>query len=683
MTNRLAEEASVYLLQHKDNPVDWFPWGQEAFTLAKAEDKPIFLSVGYAACHWCHVMAHESFEDAETAEMMNRLFVNVKVDREERPDVDAVYMSASLSLTGHGGWPLSVFMTPEGHPFFAGTYFPNRPRGEMITFKSLLGRVADAWKTKKSAVMKDSEALTKAILANMSAASPADSASPVDSSFLERATVMIMNEFDEYEGGFGRAPKFPQPSTIELLLRRWSRTGEERLLEAVELTLTKMARGGIYDHLAGGFARYSTDREWLVPHFEKMLYDNALLARLYLHGYQATSSPSFMKVVERTLTFLEDELSHPLGGFFSSIDADSEEGEGFYYLWTPEEIENVLGPELSRIACRWWNVTETGNFEGRNILSEPLSLGETAREFNLTEGKVEQLLETARSKLLEARSYRDKPGVDDKIILAWNAMAAAAFAECGAVANREDWIERATACGEFILNHLYGPDGRLLRTWTDIHGARHMAVLEDYAFVIDAFLELWSAVFDRKWLVEAERLVDELLRLFGSDDGNLFYDTGSDAEKLIVRPHSLQDGAYPSGGAVAVMSMMKLALLIGRSDLTEHAERALSGPGLLMERAPSAVTHWLNALDFIQGPVKEIVIAGRREDILTKSFLAVTRGNFAPRQVIGLVEFGGHDDTSPMLRDKVLVAGRPAAYVCFKYVCEAPVTTVQELKALL
>ena len=683
MTNRLANETSPYLLQHQDNPVDWYAWGDEAFATARAEDKPVLLSIGYSACHWCHVMAHESFEDPQIASLMNELFVNVKVDREERPDVDSVYMAAVQAMTGHGGWPMTVFLAPDGRPFYGGTYFPNDDRGGMPAFPRVLQAVADAYHNRKSEVLSNSSAVMGAIEAQ---SAPRKNATPLDRAVIDNAAEHLAEQFDAEHGGFGIQPKFPQPMNYELLLRHWHATGDRRSLDMVTLTLEQMARGGIYDQLGGGFARYSTDTFWLVPHFEKMLYDNALLMPLYLHAWQATGNPLLVRVIEETFSYVLREMTHRSGGFYSSQDADSEGEEGKFFVWLPEEIDRVLGLELGKVARTFWGVTREGNFEGRNILSVPKDMTEVAGELGMSETELESSIAAARKQLYAARAERVWPGRDEKVLAAWNALMLKAFAECGAAMDRREWVDVARRNAEFLVGQMVSPSGRLLRTWKDDDGggqARLNGYLEDYAMLADALISLYEATFERRWLDEARRWAGEMIRLFWSEDDGVFYDTGIDHEEMIVRPRDVFDNAMPCGGSAAAMALLRLSVHTGEP---EHARRAVKSLGSVrefMDRSPGGFGHWMCALDLHVSGAQEIAVVGPRGEAATESMLATARSGYAPNRVLAWADEEQSPDAPPLLASKGLINGKPAAYVCRNYVCDEPVTDAESLRERL
>src|SRR5919106_721827 len=651
MPNHLAHETSPYLLQHKDNPVDWYAWGEEALARAREEDKPILLSIGYSACHWCHVMERESFEDEETARLMNSRFVCIKLDREERPDLDAIYMEACQAMTGAGGWPLNVFLTSEQVPFYAGTYFPPDSRMGMPSWRAVLEAVADAWEQRRDEIRAGGERIVERLRGG---ALLAASKEPMDPRSLDEAVAGLRSQYDRAHGGFGGAPKFPPASALEFLLRR----GE---IEMTAHTLRAMASGGMYDQVGGGFARYSVDTYWLVPHFGKMLFDNALLARAYLHGWQVTGEELFRSVCEETLDWALKEMRGPEGGFFSALDADSEGVEGKFYVWTVEELQEALAGEADADeAIAWFGATGRGNFEGRNIpVRGP--------------GSPERL-DDWRRRLYEARAQRAWPGLDDKRLTSWNALMIAALADAGAVLERSDYLEAAGACADFVLRDLRDGDGRLLRTWKDGR-AKLNGYLEDHAFLLEALLTLYEAGFEPRWFAEARSLADTMIERFGDEENGGFFETSSDHERLLARRKDLEDHPIPSGNASAAYGLLRLAALTG-----EHAyeQRAVSVLRLLHELAPKhpqAFGHLLQALDFHLSPVKEVALVGDELRPLER----VVRNEFRPHLVLA----GGAPDGVPLLRDRTPVDGRPAAYVCEHFACKAPVTDPEELERLL
>ena len=682
MPNRLANETSPYLLQHANNPVDWYPWGPEALERSRAEDRPILLSVGYSACHWCHVMEHESFEDEGTAALMNAHFVNVKVDREERPDIDAIYMQAVQSMTGHGGWPMTVFLTPGGEPFYGGTYFPPQPRHGMPSFRQVLSAVAEAWRERRDDVDASAAELGEA-LRRGSALRPEPSA--LDPALLDRAFHALASRFDARWGGFGGAPKFPQPMTIEFLLRHWKRTGSAEALRMAETTLSAMASGGMYDHLGGGFARYSVDAQWLVPHFEKMLYDNALLARAYLHAWQATGSADHRRVCEETLRWVTREMRGPEGGFYSSLDADSEGEEGKFYVWTPDELSDALGPEDGALAAAYFGVTEGGNFEGHSILHTWRGMDEVADEAGVSPERLREAVGRAREALYEVRAKRVWPGRDDKVLTSWNAMMLQAFAEAARALESEEYRRVAVANAEFLLRELRDADGRLLRTWKEGR-AKIGAFLEDHALLAEALLAVYEATWDARWVREAARLADEMLARFWEEDEGVFYDTAKDAEALVVRPRDAFDNATPSGTSSAVMALLKLAELTGEERYRGVAARVLEGTAEYLARVPVAFGHLLSALDFHLATPVEVAFVGIPGEPETDALLRVAARNYLPNAVLALQPPAGDvaaAELIPLLRERTAVGGRATAYVCERLACQRPVNDAAELAAQL
>ncbi|MGB3715091.1 MAG: thioredoxin domain-containing protein [Candidatus Promineifilaceae bacterium] len=670
MTNRLVYESSPYLLQHAENPVDWFPWDQEALALARELNKPILLSVGYAACHWCHVMAHESFEDPETASLMNDYFINIKVDREERPDIDRIYMNAVVAMTGQGGWPMTVALTPEGEPFFGGTYFPPMPRHGLPSFKQVLSNLADAWKNRRDQVLDSALGIADHLGSTMAMETGGPN---LDESVLEKAFSGIRRSFDERHGGFGQAPKFPQPMTLEYLLRYYLRNGDNESLNIVERTLEKMAKGGIFDQLGGGFARYSTDNTWLVPHFEKMLYDNALLARVYLHAWKVTGRPLFRRVVEETLDWLLAEMHDEGGGFYSSLDADSEGVEGKYYVWSAGEIRNVLEDDAD-LFMKLYGVTQGGNYEGANILHGPNNLSQI--DVDLKDAV--RLIALAKEKLAGARESRVRPGLDDKVLTSWNGLALAAFAEAGRELKSEVYLEAAIRNAEFIFENLRQPDGRLFRTWKAGNGAKIAGFLEDYAFLADGLLSLYQSTFDERWFAWGQELADHILSHFVDSEGVGFFDTPDDHEKLISRPRETQDNAIPSGNAVAVSVLLQLYLYVGNGLYWDTALEALSSMQSMMAQHPLGFGHWLGAASFALGELLEIAIVGDQSEDDTKELLEVVFSQYRPNIVTAV---GREQGQVPLLQGRNRIDNVATAYVCRQFVCERPVTNAAELKA--
>jgi uncharacterized protein len=643
--NRLAAETSPYLLQHADNPVDWYPWGEEAFARARDEDLPVLLSVGYAACHWCHVMEHESFEDEETARLMNDRFVPVKVDREERPDVDGLYMDAVVAMTGHGGWPMTVFLTPDGRPFYGGTYFPPEPRHGMPSFSQVLEAVSEAYRTRRTDLEQQAEVLVDAI---RQASERAPSTEPLTSGLLSGVAPALRRVFDPREGGFGPAPKFPAASTIDLLLRLHAATGDEEALSMARLTLDRMAEGGMYDLLGGGFHRYSVDARWLVPHFEKMLYDNALLASAYLHAWLVTGEPRYRRVTTETLDYVLRELRLPEGGLASAQDADTDGVEGLTFTWTEEELEAVLGEPHPE----WLQPFE----HGRSVLRG-------------------ELPEDARATLLAARVERPQPLRDDKALAAWNGLALAALAEAGSRLDREDYVEAAVAVAEFVLGPLSDGRGLLLRTYR-AGEARILAYLEDYANVANGLVELSWATGDLRWLEEARRLAGLLVELFADPARGGFYVDSAEGDGLVARRKEFDDHPTPAGNSMAAFVLLRLARIYGDAELERHAVGVFRLAHPLMERAPAAVSHLLCALDLHFSDPQEVAVVGASEELR----LAALEG-YRPNAVFAFSP--EPTDAVPLLAGKGLVDGRAAAYVCERFACRRPVTTVDELRAQL
>ena len=670
MPNRLANETSPYLLQHANNPVDWFPWGAEALDKARAEDKPILLSVGYSACHWCHVMERESFENHEIAAQMNDGFVSVKVDREERPDIDSIYMTAVQAMTGHGGWPMTVFLTPDGKPFYGGTYFPPEDRGGMPSFPRVLEAMSDAYRNSKGDILQNTEHLLER-MRQMSAVGQ-QGFEPLTEEVMRLAMRKAAGDFDDRHGGFGLQPKFPQPMTYEFLLRHYLRFEDADALHMVELTLQRMATAGIYDQIGGGFHRYSTDAFWMVPHFEKMLYDNALLVRLYLHAYQITGNPLYRRIVEETLEYVTREMTAAEGGFYSAQDADSEGVEGKFFIWLPHEITDALGDKDGEIINRYFGVTPHGNFEGRNILRVAMDAANLAREEGMDAGEFGELLARAKSKLLAVRNERIAPGLDDKILTSWNGLMLAAFAEAAAVLGREDYAEVAERNAEFLLANLLR-NGRLLRTYKD-GTAKLNGYLEDYAFLIDGLLALHEVNFSRDTLNAAIELGNSMVELFWDNATGQFFDTGHDHEQLVVRPKDLTDNAIPCGSSMAVDALLRLAVITGDGDMERRASGALRGVRQLMMTFPTAAGNWLGALDFYLSRAKEVVIIGERGDADADALLAEVYRHYIPNRV--LLGAGEGDDSAtglPLLADRRMIDGKATAYLCENYVCQLPV----------
>ena len=680
MANRLAQETSPYLLQHKNNPVDWYPWSEEAFSKARAEDKPVLLSVGYSACHWCHVMERESFEDEATAEIMNENFVNIKVDREERPDVDSIYMSAVQAMTHHGGWPMTVFMTPDGAPFYAGTYFPPVPSRGMPAFKQVLLNLAEAYKNRRDEVLKSAEGVREYLQAATSASVPQVG---ISGELFTRAASSLVGQIDHRFGGFGGAPKFPQAMNLEVLLRYYKRTNDRAPLTGLELTLRQMANGGIYDQLGGGFHRYSVDEYWLVPHFEKMLYDNALLARLYLEAYQATGDAFYRRIAEETLDYVARDMTAPEGGFYSAEDADSEGVEGKFYVWTPGEIEGALEPDEARLAIRFWDVTERGNFEGKNILYVPHPPEAVAAEFDISTEELWEKIVVIRQKLFAEREKRVRPGRDEKVLAAWNGLMLRAFAFAARVLEREDYRRIAEKNAVFLLEKLR-LGGRLRRSYKDGR-PRFNGYLEDYACVADGLVALYEATFETRWLAEAKALADAILELFWDEQRAAFYDTSADHEELVTRPRDVYDSAAPSGNSVAVDVLLKLSVLLDREDYRRRAEAVLEGLSGAIARISGGFGRLLSALDFYMSTPYEVAVIGNPEAPDTKALLAAVYSAYLPNKVVAGRSESDEEASRlvPLLADRSVRDGRATAYVCVQYACQSPTTDEEELKRQL
>ncbi len=690
--NRLSASTSPYLLQHAHNPVDWHEWGDEALAKAKAENKPIFLSIGYAACHWCHVMAHESFEDESVAAIMNENFVNIKVDREQRPDLDSIYMAATTSLTGSGGWPMSVFLTPELKPFYAGTYFPPVPRYNMPSFRDLLSSIARAWQEERGEVERISAQVSEH-LQRQSAWQ--DTGMTFTQDLLDGAVKYLHESYDYGFGGWGQAPKFPQAMTIEFLLRRSvlpSPAGRGAGGEIALHALQTMARGGMYDVVGGGFSRYSTDNLWRVPHFEKMLYDNAQLARAYLHAWQLTGEPFYRRVVEETLGFVMRELTSPEGGFYSSLDADSEGEEGKFYVWTQDEIRTVLGAEAEFFEAAY-GIHLVGNWEGKTILQRSLDDATLASLFGLTPAAVSNRLAGCHARLLAVRASRVRPGTDDKVLTGWNGLMLSAFAEAARVLGEHTvkgvegehpgsplYLNLAVRNADFLLTALR-PEGRLRRAWRAGKTSAEV-FLEDYAALINGLLELYQTDFDVRWFSAALELADEMIARFTDADGG-FFDTpaGADGDPpLLYRPKDLQDNATPSGSSLAAEALLRLAAFTDRADYRALAERSFTPVAELALRYPTSFARWLSAADFALAEVKQVAILGNPSARATQALLKEARAAYRPNMIVAASPVPPPEGAPALLAGRPLLKGKPAAYVCTGFVCNAPVTTAGELR---
>ncbi len=672
MPNRLASATSPYLLQHAENPVDWYPWGEEALGQARQEERPIFLSIGYAACHWCHVMEHESFENPAIASVLNENFVCIKVDREERPDLDQIYMQAVQIMTGRGGWPMSVFLTPDCRPFYGGTYWPPEPRHGMPGFDQVLAAVIDAWQNRRPQAEEQADKLT-AHIEQAGRFAAARQSLPRDA--VHTAAAHLERVFDFQHGGFGGAPKFPHPMDLRVLLRAWRREPREGLMKMVSLTLDKMAAGGIYDHLGGGFHRYSVDERWLVPHFEKMLYDNALLAVCYLEGYQATGRTDYARVARETLDFWLDEMTDPAGGFYSTLDADSEGVEGRYYVWTPEEIEGVLGAAPAKAFSYVYDVSPGGNFEGQSILNCPKTLQQCAAILNRDADELATELQSSRAKLRGVRAQRVRPGCDDKVLVSWNALLIDALAMAGAVLAEPRYTQAAEKAAGFLLDNFRRDDGRLWHTWR-AGQATLDAYLDDYACLAQALVTLYETTFQARWIETAVELADIVLAHFADAEGGGFYYTADDHEKLIARQKDIVDSSVPSGNAMAATVLLRLGKLTGRSDYLDAAQGILETFAALVERSPAAAGQLLLAADFAEGPTPEIILVGDSNTDPTRAALADLHSRFLPNRVLACRDTNSEQPMPAPLA--AAFAGKepgtetPAVYICEQFTCQEP-----------
>ena len=705
MSNLLANATSPYLLQHADNPVHWHEWNDDAITKAKAEDKPIFLSIGYAACHWCHVMAHESFEDEETAAIMNKYFINIKVDREERPDIDSIYMKAVVAMTQRGGWPMSVFLTPDLKPFYGGTYFPPEPRYQMPSFQQVLNGIAASWHDDRAQIDSVGDQLTRQIQTEAGMTSNQKSIAPDQ---VQTARERLTEVYDWQDGGWGAAPKFPQAMTIDFLLRKTEAHAEKSpALHALDA----MARGGIYDVVGGGFARYSTDNNWLVPHFEKMLYDNALLARSYLHAWQRTGKAHYRQICEETLNFIAREMRHPDGGFYSSLDADSEGVEGKFYVWTQAEIREILNKDFDLFEAAY-GISGTGNWEGKIVLQRTTDDATLAARFALDPELVPVKLAYAHNKLLIAREKRIRPGTDDKILTEWNGLMLIAFAEAARVfghstviaiersdqsnltpneeiapqkdaCNDVNYFDLATRNADFLLTALR-PEGQLRRAWRDGKVGSEV-FLSDYAALILGLLELYQTDFNNRWFIAAQELADEMIEKFSDPEGGFFDTTNEAAEAstLPLRPKELQDNAIPSGNALAAEALLKLDAFTGNADYRQLAEETLGLVNEFVGMYPTAFAQWLSGADFSIHNAKQVAIVGDLGRDETQALLAEIRSSYRPNLVVAQSPFPIPEDAPALLNNRKLKNDLPTAYVCEGFTCKLPVNTVDELREQL
>jgi len=683
-TNRLTSEKSPYLLQHARNPVDWYPWSDEAFKKAKREDKPIFLSIGYATCHWCHVMAHESFEDEEVAGLLNQHFISIKVDREERPDVDNIYMFVCQSLTGHGGWPLSIFMTPEGKPFFAGTYFPKLKRMGMPGFVDVLSQISAMWQNDRGSILQSSEAITAAI---QPSSDSADTAPGLTADTLNKGYTQLARVFDPTWGGFGTAPKFPTPHHLTFLLRWHTRNDQSMALDMVEKGLRAMRNGGIFDQIGFGFHRYSVDKKWFAPHFEKMLYDQALLAMAYTEAYQVTGKSEFEEVAKEIFTYVLRDMTSPGGGFYSAEDADSEGKEGLFYLWTPHEVKEHLGKELGDLFCRFHDITEAGNFEeGRSIPHVYVSYEAFAAKQGIEPTRLQEILEGGRQRLFDIRKMRIHPLKDDKILTSWNGLMIAAFAKGYQVFGNQVYADAARGAVDFILKHLRTADGRLLRRYRQGEAA-YPAYLDDYAFLVWGLIELYEAAFDVSYLEEAIALNEGMIDIFWDKEAGGLYFTGKGNEPLIARSKELYDGALPSGNSVAALNLLRLGRMTGSPALEQRAEQLVRAFSRKVLEQPMAYTQLLIALDFMVGPSKEIVIAGDPALEATQAMVTAIQKAFMPNKVLLLRHQGEERKRlaalSSFVEAMVPIDNKPTVYICEQYACQRPIKDMGQLQSAL
>ncbi|MBT6157960.1 MAG: thioredoxin domain-containing protein [Planctomycetaceae bacterium] len=682
MSNFLSTETSPYLLQHASNPVDWYPWGDVALEAARAQERPIFLSIGYSACHWCHVMEHESFENTQIAELMNRHFINIKVDREERPDLDQIYMNAVMALTGRGGWPMSVFLTPDLKPFYGGTYWPPTSRMGMPGFGDILQKVNEAWSNSRDHVFQSADELTEHVIAmGVPQGEPGTIAEPQ----LIAAMQQLLKTADRTNGGFGGAPKFPHPMDIRLLLRCWKRFGSDDALAVVNLTLDKMSRGGIYDHLGGGFHRYSVDERWLAPHFEKMLYDNALLAMAYLDAFQATSNPDYERVVRETLDYILREMTQPEGGFYSTQDADSEGEEGKFFVWSERELCDQLEPEDERVFGTCYDVSAGGNWEGHNILNRVKTHAEAAAALKLDEDELSGLLDRCRQKLFDVRKQRIAPARDDKVLVSWNGLMISAMARAAQILDEPKYADAARDAADFILQQMRDDEGRLLHAFKDGR-ARFNAYLDDYACLIDGLIDLYQATFETRHLDEALALSERMIaRFHDADTGGFFY-TSADHEQLVARNKDSQDNATPSGNGMAATALLRLGRLCGRSDLEDVAVGTLEMLAAQLAQYPTSAGQSLIAADFLLGPTHEVVIVEGNSPAETEDLLRPIRQLFLPNALLLLRPAGASDNdlpaaVKPLLAGKTTQTGTATVYICERGTCQAPLTDVKDIQS--
>ncbi|WP_339062892.1 thioredoxin domain-containing protein [Tepidibacillus marianensis] len=682
-TNHLSQEKSPYLLQHADNPVDWYAWRDEAFEKAQKEDKPIFLSIGYSTCHWCHVMAHESFEDEEVAELLNSNFISIKVDREERPDVDHIYMMACQAMTGQGGWPLTIIMTPDKKPFFAGTYFPKRNRYGRPGLMEVLTKLADLWRNDRDGLLETSNQVVDYLKPNLNQFTSGD----IHEEIINQAYQQFEKQFDDQYGGFGSAPKFPTPHNLMFLLRYWKKTKNEKALQMVETTIDQMYKGGIYDQIGYGFARYSTDQKWLVPHFEKMLFDNALLTYTYLEAYQATKNKEYVRIAEEILAYVGRNMTDSAGGFYSAEDADSECVEGKFYVWSPDEVLTILGTEEGKLYCSVYDITVKGNFEGKSIPNLiHTNLNQFAQREGLERDVLMERLEESRQKLFSEREKRIHPHKDDKILTSWNGLMIAAFAKAAQVLHRPEYSQISAKAIEFILQYLRGENGRLLARYREGE-ASYLGYLDDYAFLIWGLIEQYEATFDPYYLTTALELNEQMKQLFWDENNGGYYFYGTDAEELLTRPKEIYDGAIPSGNSVAALNLLKLARLTGKTELEEDAYRQLQSFAGSIGQYPRGYAYFLTAIQFALWPTKEIVISGEEHNPQTEKIIQGIQSLFLPDAV---VLFRGQDKNkneidkiAPFTKDQEMKDEKTTVYICENFTCQAPIHDVSKMLQVL
>ena len=677
MTNRLSNETSPYLLQHAHNPVDWFPWNNEALAKAQEEDKPIFLSIGYASCHWCHVMAHESFEDPETAAFLNQNYINIKVDREERPDLDSIYMSAVVGMTGQGGWPLSVFLTPDGRPFYGGTYFPPVPKYGMPSFKDVLYELKKIWQDNRNDALESADQITRHIQEN--AQWNIQHKDALTSDTLDHAVNELTKTYDWKNGGWGMAPKFPHPLNILFLLLQATRSNEDALKTSIH-ALKTMNRGGIYDAIGGGFHRYSTDNEWLIPHFEKMLYDNALLSIDYLYAYLISGEPGFRYTCEGILDFVTAEMTDGDGGFYSSLDADSGGNEGTYYIWEYDEIANALDPIEKDFFLSIYSISQNGNFEGKNVLQRRQDDQELVIESGLSHEEFYSLLDQCHQRLMQVRSLRQRPATDDKVITSWNALMLWAFSEAARLLNRIDYLKIAQRNAHFLLDNLYS-NGRLFRTWRNGQ-SKYDAYLEDYSALIIGLISLYQADNDIRWFESAVKLAEEMISAYKDTSGG-FYNTRSDDKSLLVRPKDLQDNAIPSANAMAAHALLLLSAYQDKSAWRSQADDLLENLQFAAKRYPTAFGFWLYAMDFAVGPVKQMAVVWPDPSQASSEIIHFIKNNYQPRSIIAAAQLPLQENAPALLHNRPAVDNLPTAYICEGFICNQPVNKITGLKGIL